>query len=159
MGDSFPTINIFMQWGIVAKEIPLPKYEVKELPSHDYIGEHGEDTYIPSFIPLKSYDMTIQFYYKGGMDLCYTNVVEGFISYLIGNKPINDDYNSINEGGLIIYDPYNRVGKQKVYMKVFDPENMVMSSDGESLSFKITFHITDPVSNVSLSDPKKKVIL
>jgi len=154
-----PVVNLYKQWGIVCSKMPLPKYDAKDLPSHDFSGVNGEDAYIPSFIPIKPYDLQIEFIYKGDLDFCYTNIYKGFIKYLQGNAPINDDYDSITEGGFKIYDRQNMIGRQKVYMKNFDPEDLIHLTDGDHLLFKLTFHFTDPITDILLTDPNSKVTL
>jgi hypothetical protein len=154
-----PVVNIYKQWGIVCTKIPLPKYEIKDIPSHDFQGENGEDAYIPSFIPLKPYDITIEFEYIGGMDSCYTNMYLGFIKYLLGTAPSSEDYDSITEGGFKIYDRHNMIGRQKVYMKSFDPDELIHITDGDHLAFKLPFRFTDPTTDITLTDPNAKVTL
>ena len=47
-----PVVNIYKQWGVVYKDT-FAQERNKELPTHDFAGEDGEDTYIPSFIPKR----------------------------------------------------------------------------------------------------------
>ena len=159
MTTNAPVVNLYKQWGIICTELPLPKIETKDLPSHDFAGENGEDTYIPSFIPVKAYDCVIEFEYKGELDSCYTNIYLGFIKYLQGDKPDNDDYDSITEGGFKIYDRHNLIGRQKVYMKSFDPDELIHMTNDDHLTFKLTFRFTDPTTDVVLIDPNEKVTL
>ena len=159
MTTGAPTVNLYKQWNIVCTKIPLPKYEVKDLPTHDFTGENGEDTYIPSFIPVKAYDCTIEFKYTGELDSCYTNIYLGFIKYLQGAAPVSDDYDSITEGGFKIYDRHNGIGRQKVYMKSFDPDELIHMTDGDHLTFKLPFRFTDPTTDITLTDPNAKVTL
>ena len=153
-----PVVNIFKQWNIVCEQIPFPKIESKDLPTHDFASKNGEDTYIPSFIPTKPYDLTISFYYNGDLDSCYTNIVKGFLAYLQGTPPANDNYDSITEGGFKIYDRHNMIGRQRVYLKSFDPESLTHVS-GDSLPFKLTFRVSDPSTDIVLTDPNAKVTL
>jgi hypothetical protein len=154
-----PVVNLFRQWGIVCTELPLPKMDIKDLPAHDFSGEHGEDAFIPSYIPVKPYDLTMKFAYKGDMDLYFANIFEGFIRYLVGNAPSTEDYDSITEGGFKIYDRHNCFGRQRVHFKNFDPETLVHDTSGDHLSFKITFRFTDPMTAITLIDPDIKVTL
>jgi hypothetical protein len=140
-------------------ELNRLKYEVKDLPTHDFAGENGEDTYIPSFIPVKAYDCTIEFKYTGELDSCYTNIYLGFIKYLQGAAPVSDDYDSITEGGFKIYDRHNGIGRQKVYMKSFDPDELIHMTDDDHLTFKLPFRFTDPTTDITLTDPNAKVTL
>ena len=158
MANGSPVVNIYKQWNIVCEKIPFPKIESKDLPTHDFSSIDGEDTYIPSYIPIKAYDLTIKFYYSGNYDTCYTNIVKGFIAYLQGTAPLNDDYDSITEGGFKIVDQHNMIGRQKVYMKSFDPDTLA-HLDGDKLSFKLNFRVTDPSTDITLIDPKAKVTL
>lgn len=159
MTSNAPVVNIYKQWGIVCTKIPLPKNESKELPTHDFAGEDGEDTYIPSFIPKKVYDVTIEFEYKGELDTCYDNIFLGFFKYLYGTAPTDDSYDSITEGGFRMYDRFNKMGRQKVYPKTADPEELIHLTDGDHLAFKLTFRVTDPTTDIALTDPNAKVTL
>jgi hypothetical protein len=154
-----PVVNLYKQWNIVCTKIPIPKLESKELPTHDFSGENGEDTYIPSFIPVKAYDCTIEFAYKGSLDSCYDNIYLGFIKYLQGTAPSSDDYDSITEGGFKIYDYFNKIGRQNVYMKSFDPNELIHLDDGDHITFKLDFRFTDPATDITLTDPNAKVTL
>jgi hypothetical protein len=154
-----PVVNLYQQWSIICTKLPQPKMESKELPTHDFAGEDGEDTYIPSFIPTKPYDSILEFEYVGNLDSCYNNIYLGFLKYLRGNAPTTNDYDSITEGGFKIYDRHNLIGRQKVYLKSFDPEDLVHLTDGDHLIFKLTFRFTDPTTDITLTDPQAKVTL
>ena len=159
MVTNAPTVNIYKQWNIVCTNMPLPKYEVKDIPVHDFNDENGDDAYIPSFMPLKAYDIVMEFAYKGSLDNCYNDIFLGFFAYLLGSAPANYDYDTITEGGFKIYDRFNKIGRQKVYVKLFDPENVVHINDGDHLTFKLTFRVTDPVTDITLTDPNASVTL
>lgn len=158
-GASNPTVNIYKQWNIIATKVPMPKIEAKEIPAHDFGGENGEDAYIPSFIPIKPYDFTIEFAYKGKLDSCYDNIYLGLLKYLRGKAPATNDYDSITEGGFIMYDKHNKIGRKNVYLKNFEPDELIQMSDGDHLTFKLTFRVTDPATDVTLTDPNAKVTL
>ena len=153
-----PVVNLYKQWNIACTKIPFPKYESKEISVHESASKSGEDAYIPSYIPHKAYDITIEFTYKGDFGHCYTDI-SGFLKYLQGNPPVNDDYDSITEGGFNIYERYNGIGRQKVYMKSFDPEDLAQMTDADYINFKIIFRVTDPDTDISLIDPNAKVVL
>jgi hypothetical protein len=156
MVSGAPVVNLYLQWGIVATKITTPKQEVKELPTHDFMGYDGEDTYIPSYIPRKAYDEQIEFAYKGNLDSCYDNIYLGFLKYLLGTAPLDEDYDSVTEGGFKLYDQQGKIGRQKVYLKAYDPDDLV-HFDGDHLTFEITFRVTDPTTDITLTDPKAKV--
>ena len=158
MVSNAPVVNIYKQWNIVCTKIPFPKIETKELPAHDFSGSNGEDTYIPSFMPFKPYDLQVEFAYKGTEDECYNDVFKGFLKYLQGTEPASDNYDEITEGGFKIYDQHNLVGRQKVYLKIFDPNELIHQS-GDHLTFKFTFSVTDPDTDITLIDPKTAVSL
>jgi hypothetical protein len=52
----------------------------------------------------------------------------------------------------------NLVGRQKVYLKTFDPNELIHQS-GDHLTFKLTFRVTDPDTDITLTDPNAKVTL
>jgi hypothetical protein len=153
MVDGATVVNIYKQWNIVATEIPVPEIEAKDLPVHDFSGENGEDAYIPSYIPVKPYDIEIKFAYMGDLSQCYNNIYKGFLAYLQGTAPANEDYDSITEGGFKIYDQHNLIGRQKVYLKKFNGEGeLVQDNEGEHLQFKMTFRVCDPVTDITLAE-------
>ena len=160
MTANAPVVNIYKQWNIVCTDIPFPTIEAKDLPTHDFAGNNGEDTYIPSGIPIKAYDITISFAYKGTLDTAYDNIFGGFIYYLRGELPTDDNYDSITEGGFKIYDRHNKIGRQRAYIKKMDPTmTLAHDTDGDHLTFKITFRVTDPFTDVALTDPEQSVTL
>ena len=159
MISNAPVVNIYKQWNIVCTKITFPKLEAKDLSTHDFSGVDGEDTYIPSFIPMKPYDLQIEFAYKGKLDNCYDNIFKGFIKYLQGSKPSSDNYDSITEGGFNIYDRNNMIGRKNVYMKSIDPNDLIHMNDGDHLTFKLDFRFTDPTTEIILIDPNAAVTL
>ena len=158
MTANAPVVNLYKQWNIVCTKISMPKYETKDIPVVDFKGSDGDDAYIPSYIPIKPYECTYEFAYKGSLDSCYTNIYLGFIKYLLGTKPANEDYSNITEGGFNIYDKYNNIGRQKVSVNVFDPNDLV-HDEGDHLTFKVTFKFHDPTTDITLTDPNDKVTL
>ena len=159
MVDGSPVVNLYRQWGVICTKIPMPKIESKDIPVRDDKGEDGEDAYIPSHLPVKAYDLTIEFGYVGEIGLCYTNIFNGFLAYLLGTPPTVTGYDAITEGGFKMYDKYNGIGRRKVYLKTFDPDGLIYLDDGDHLTFKLTFRITDPITDIMLIDPESKITL
>ena len=58
-----------------------------------------------------------------------------------------------------MYDRFNKMGRQKVYPKTVDPEELIHLTDGDHLTFKLTFRVTDPTTDIALTDPNAKVTL
>ena len=78
------------------------------------------------------------------LDTYYDNIFLGFFKYLYGTAPTDDNYDNITEGGFKMYDRFNKMGR-KVYPKTVDPEELIHLTDGDHLTFKLTFRVTDPL--------------
>lgn len=155
-------VNSFTQWGIVCAKVPFKAgCSTKELPTNDWYDEHGDDTYIPSYLRMQAYDVEFEMAYKGeelatnpfDLDLAFTQI-GAFKNWLSGND---------SEGGsgatLKIYSPYATIGRQNCYLQsISDEEPHVQTKEqGGNLyhenvvTFKVTFRVRDPVTNITLS--------
>lgn len=123
---------------------------VKELVSREWPGEHGEDTYIPpKGLRLQAYDIDVELCYKGDIDTANAKYRE-LRSYLLG---LNDD-----GADFIIYDPYLKKGRQKVYVKKISDITSSKSDLDEVLKIKITFRVTDPITEIiAVTNTKQEI--
>lgn len=124
-------------FGFAVREIPWPDVETQEPAKREWPGEHGEDVYIPaSGLKLQAYDLEVQFLYKGDTGTVYAKY-KALRDYLIGAG-----------GFLKIYDPYWKRGRQAVYARKFGELKPVRTNIDECLGIKVTFRVTDPVTDV-----------
>lgn len=137
-------VDTLDNWGIVCKEFPFKLYgEAKELPSHDWKDEDGDDEYIPSELPIASYEVEVEFAYKGVMDSANANI-KGFLDYLTGR-----DGSGVK---LAVYDTYTKIGRQHVrFASVSDDVFHRQEEGGDVVVFSVTFKVNDPVTDITLS--------
>lgn len=139
-----PVLDTYTEWSIVCKDFPFMPYgESKDLPAREWADEDGEDTFFPEEIKLKAYDIDVEFAYKGEMGTANSKI-EAFLDYLTGKG---------NTGTCLkVYDTYTKIGRQGVYYKSIDPDLFVRKSDeGDVITFKITFRVTDPRTSITLT--------
>ena len=140
MADGSAVKSSLADFGFAVCDIPWPDEETQELATRKWPGEHGEDTYIsPDGQKLQAYDLTVEFCYKGDVntaDAAYTVLRD----YLIGPG-----------GFLRLYDPYWRKGRQNVYVKKFHDRDPHRSNLDDVLSMKVTFRVTDPITEITLN--------
>lgn len=144
-------ISTEAQFGMVVSELPFHFVGNPKAPAvRDWPDENGKDVYLPdSGLPLSSYDMEVTFMYKGVFDTMSVQF-RSFIEYLRGGDN--------NGSSLTIFDTYNHVGRQDVYLKSVAPEFLlkqrVANKDGEEIArFKLTFEVCDPSTDVTLTLP------
>ena len=137
-------VDTLDNWGIVCKEFPFKLYgEAKELPSHDWKDEDGDDEYIPSELPIASYEVEVKFAYKGVMDSANANI-KGFLDYLTGRDGSGAE--------LMVYDTYTKIGRQNVrFVSVGDDVFYRQEEGGDVVVFSVTFKVNDPVTDITLS--------
>ena len=137
-------VDTLDNWGIVCKEFPFKLYgEAKELPSHDWKDEDGDDEYIPSKLPIASYEVEVEFAYKGVMDSANANI-KGFLDYLTGRDGSGAE--------LMVYDTYTKIGRQNVrFVSVGDDVFYRQEEGGDVVVFSVTFKVNDPVTDITLS--------
>ena len=131
-------------FGIWCKDFPFKLYgEVKDLASTDWADEDGTDEFIPAELKLKAYDVDVEFGYKGAMDTA-NEKIRNFLDYLTGRGETG--------ATLKVYDSYTRIGRQNVrVLKVSDDLFVRNTSEGDILTFNVTFRVNDPVTDITLS--------
>lgn len=131
-------------FGIWCKEFPFrTQGEAKELAGNDWNDRDGMDEYIPEALMMKSYDIEVEFAYKGVRDSANAKI-KAFLDYLTGRDGTGAD--------LKIYDAYTRIGRQHVRYKNVDDDFTVRNdSEGDVMIFIVTFQVNDPVTDIVLS--------
>lgn len=137
-------VDTLDNWGIVCKEFPFKLFgEAKELPSHNWKDEDGDDEYIPSKLPIASYEVEVEFAYKGVMDSANASI-KGFLDYLTGR-----DGSGVE---LMVYDTYTKIGRQHVrFVSVSDDVFYRQEEGGDVVVFSVAFKVNDPVTDITLS--------
>lgn len=144
MNDGAPVVDTFDNWGIVCKDFPFKLYgEAKDLPSHDWKDEDGDDEYIPKELKIASYEVDVEFVYKGAIDSANTKI-KGFLDYLTGRGGTGAE--------LMVYDTYTKIGRQSVrFVSVEEDVFFRQTEYGDILVFVVTFKVNDPVTDITLS--------
>lgn len=144
MKDDAPVVDTLDNWGIVCKDFPFKLYgEAKKLPSYDWKDEDGDDEYIPSELKIASYEIDVEFAYKGEMDSANAKI-RGFLDYLTGRGGTGAE--------LMVYDTYTKIGKQSVrFVSVKDDVFYRQDESGDVVVFVVTFKVNDPVTDITLN--------
>lgn len=130
-------------FGFAVRDIPWPDEETQEVAVRTWPGRHGEDAYIPpSGLKLQAYDVEVELCYKGAVHTAYA-AYKTLRNYLIG---ANGD-----GAELRIYDPYWRKGRTRVYVKKISNADPHRSNVDEVLPMKVTFRVTDPITEITLN--------
>lgn len=128
-------VDIFSAWGIKIKSIPpKPFPTLKSIAKREWQDSQGDDEYIPPTPIYEAEEVTIKFFYEGGLDSIADNVI-GFLEYLQG-------------GELSFYDEYT--GRKGVFRYKSYLDNAKYHQDGDELEFSVVFKINDPTENGEL---------
>lgn len=144
-------VDLLAKFNIAAREFPFKMNpEAKELSSRDWPGEDGRDVYIPKKIPMKNYDIEVEFLYRG-TEATIGKDVSAFIDFIYGRNE-----NAVG-GRLAVYDEYTNTGRKDVHVLSVDNDLYeVDDSDPDAIaSFKVKFSVEDPTTDVV---PKKSVV-
>lgn len=132
--------DLLTEWNMVCTDFPFELYpETKVLPKRDWADEDGEDTFIPDVLPLKAYDLEAGICYKGKMSTAYDKLTS-FLSYLIGEDG--------NGATLKVYNLYAGIGRQGLYFLGASDYNFHSTNDGDIVTFKVKFRVTDPKTQI-----------
>lgn len=155
-------VNSYTQWGIVCCSVPFRAGgETKDLPTNDWYDEQGEDTYKPSKMMFKAYDVEFEMAYAGqelatnpfDLDLAFTQI-DAFKKWLSGN-----DTSDGTGTELKIYSPFSTIGRQGCYLREISDEAPHVQTKEQNgnlyhenvLTFKVIFRVCDPITNITLS--------
>ena len=161
-GDA-PAVNTFTEWRIACCKVPFRTGgDVKDLPNRNWPDEHGDDTYMPARLMFQGYDAEFEMAYQGeelstnpfNLSLAFAQM-DAFKKWLTGND---------TDGGsgttLMIYSPYSAIGRQECYLKKISDEDPCVQTKSMGgglyhenvVTFKVTFRVCDPMTNVTLAD-------
>lgn len=130
-------------WNIACVSFPFETGEkTKNLYVNEWEDEHGDDAFIPDELLMEAYDVDASFAYKGSLSTAYTKLKQ-FKRFLSGA----DGYGA----SLEIYHPQTGIGRRKCYLKEFSDKDFVRSNIDDVLTFTVTFRVTDPVTDITLS--------
>lgn len=128
-------------FGFVVCDIVWPPLEIKELASRSWPGEQGDDVYTPKELCAESYDLEVHFCYKGERySAC--EKIKTLRDYLMG---LDGD-----GAALMVYDPYNKRGRQGVYLTKIEGSGLYRSNIDEVLEITATFRVSDPITEITL---------
>lgn len=142
-------VDLLDAFKIVCQDFPFKKNPApKELPSRDWAGEDGLDVYIPDRIPIKAYDIEVDFLYTGTEDAIQTDL-NNFIDFLYGRIKGNSN-DTVQSGRLAIYNEYTGLGRKDIVVKEVEPEIFFLSdSDPDAVAkFQVKFTVNDPTTEV-----------
>ena len=140
-GDA-PVKDSVEAWNIACTDAEFkPMEETKEIAERDWQDEDGVDTYIPSKMPLKAYDMEVELCYKGDYESAY-DAIASFMDYLTGEDGSGSEFT--------FYVPYTQIGRSGCYLKSFAPDDFWSGKGGDGLTFSITIRVTNPKSEATL---------
>lgn len=150
---AYETVETFGVW---AMEVPFRiAGEVKDLSVNDWKDESGDEEYLPAELPMKAYDMTIKFGYKGAKGTGRQHLA-AFFNYLRGKSWILNGVTHNGDGTeLMMYYELSGIGRQGMRLKsISDNAEYVVDDDMEAVMPEVTFKVNDPDTDVTLSDGK-----
>lgn len=138
-------VDLLKTYKIICQEFPFKKNpRAKELPTRDWAGADGLDVYIPKELPIKHYDMEVDFLYVGSEATIRTDLT-AFIDFLYGRN-----LGAIGSR-LAIYNEHTGIGRKDVVVSEIDDEIFYLTDyDPDALAkFKVKFTVYDPTTTVS----------
>lgn len=128
---------------IACRSFPFKVYsESKPLAGRDWLDEDGRDVYVPDKVPMKEYDIDVEFIFNGSDEQMRANLVS-FMKFLYGR-------NENGSGRLAIYDDFTETGRKDVRVKSVDDDIFEREDGGNEavFTFKVKFEVNDPVTEV-----------
>ena len=138
-------VDLLETYKIICQEFPFNKNpKPKELPTRDWAGEDGVDVYVPTKIPVKHYDIEVEFLYVGTEDAIREDLT-GFIDFLYGRQE------GATGGRLAIYNEHTGIGRKDVVIAEVKNELFYLTeSDDDAIAkFKVKFTVYDPTTDVT----------
>lgn len=165
--DYGSVVDILETYKIVAQDFPFMKNpKPKELPTRDWAGEDGLDVYVPTHLPMKSYDIDVTFLYVRNISDVTGSTIVGesetarrdrlmredignFIDFLYGRVK-GDVSDSVQSGRLAIYNEYTGIGRKDIVVSEVDNELFECDDcDPDAIAkFKVKFTVYDPTTEV-----------
>lgn len=137
------------EWGIRIVNMPFNvKGDAKDIPVNNWKDEHGSEAFVPDSLPIKAYNVTVSFVFKGAKGTAGAKI-KNFLDYLANN------------GYFKFYCEYYKTGRRHVRYVSYDPnaeyiDSNDASSEGEDIiTFKVKLAVDDPETEVVLEKVKK----
>lgn len=137
-------VDLYDAFNIVCRDFPFEKNpSPKDLPTRDWAGEDGLDVYVPDKLPMKSYDIEVDFLYVGNEKniRCDLNL---FIDFIYGR-------NCCATGSrLAIYNEHTGIGRKDVVVSEVSNDLFYLTdADPDAVAtFKVKFKVYDPTTDV-----------
>lgn len=133
------------EWGIRIMDMPFKvKGDAKDVPTNDWHDEHGTEAFLPDELPMKAYDTTVSFVFKGAKGTAGTKI-KSFLDYLA------------NGGYFKMYVEEFKIGRQHVRYDSYDPNAEYIDDDDDNtegediITFKVKLQVDDPETQVTLT--------
>lgn len=141
-----PVYDTQQRWGIVCKKFPFViSGEAKDIKSRSWPDEDGDDEFIPDTIPMKAYEVDVEFVCVCKHGEAQVNI-SSFVDYLTGRD------SGYPGAKLKIYDTNTKIGRKNVRFSKYKDDAFSMSTDSEDVVvFSMTFKINDPTTQIILS--------
>ena len=143
-------IDLLRTFNIICQEFPFKKNpKPKDLPTRDWAGSDGLDVYIPKTLPMKHYDVDVDFLYVGTEENIRTDI-SNFIDFIYGRKKGNEN-DTVKSGRLAIYNEHVGMGRKDVVVSDVDNEIFYCSDEDPDAvaKFKVRFTVYDPTTEVT----------
>lgn len=131
------------EWNIRITDVPFRvKGDAKDLPENDWKDEHGAEAFLPDELPVKSYDTTASFVFKGAKGTAGAKI-KSFLDYLA------------NGGYFKMFIEEFNIGRQHVRYDSYDPNAEYIdddddNTDGEDIiTFKVKLRVDDPETAIT----------
>lgn len=153
-------VDVLSQWNIGVSEFPFSRYpESKDIAKRDWKGTDGVEIYTPTGgLPLKDYDVDVTFLYSGTKTRIQADL-NGFLDFIYGRGAVGL-VGGVGSGRLAIYDDHVADGKKDVYVVSVANELYwnVDTDDDTIATFKVKFHVADPVTDVVVERNQQGVV-
>lgn len=129
------------EWNILIQKFDwnMLMWKPKPYAETDWKDQNGKDVYVPQELKFQSAKIKLTFLYMGAYMTFYNKLID-FMNYLSMG------------GDFKIQDKFSGVGRQKVIWTDSDTPTMITHDEyeGDKFTFKMTFEINDPVTDIIL---------
>ena len=130
-------------FGMATGDIPWPADVTAKDPGVvDCPGQSGESSYFPDHAAIEAYDLEIEFKCRAYATRLY-DLYSAFRDYLFG---LGEEEGTEME----IYSPWQGIGRRCVRAVSMGDVEFRRDNAGEYASFKVTFRVCDPVTDIRL---------
>jgi hypothetical protein len=139
------TVHDSTEWNIWITKYPFKvKGDAKDVPSNDWYDENGKEVFLPDKLPIKAYETTIEFVFKGTKGTERTQI-KSFLDYLSNN------------GYFKMYCEWCKQGLQHIRYITYDPNAEYIDNDDSDatakniITFKVKLGVDDPETSITLT--------